>query len=47
MADQEGVKIKDTSIMELFHQITCQILVLKGKYTKQNAVFNRDVADRG
>lgn len=32
MADQGGVKIRNTLNTELCHQITCQILVLRGKY---------------
>ena len=40
MADQEGAKITNTSTTESCHQITCQIVVLKGKYTKQNPVLS-------
>ena len=40
MADQEEATIKNALSTESFHQITCQILVSKGKYTKQNPVLS-------
>jgi len=40
MADQEGANIMNTSTTESCHQTTCQILVLKGKCSKQNPVLS-------